>query len=86
MTRDLPSQRVWVIRAGKRSKAHDLFIEGNVVALERQNVGNLTELPSVKKAFTDQLKSLAIQGGGWRCISWSHSSSILRFYSRDTRR
>ena len=63
MMKGLPTQRVWVIRAGKLARAHNLFLNENIVALERQNVGNLKELPTARKAFTEKLRALAVLGG-----------------------
>lgn len=41
----------WGIRAGKGGKAHDLFIDEGVIALEDADLGDLSKLESNREAF-----------------------------------
>lgn len=45
--------RVWVVRAGRRSSAHKLFIEHGLVALGAQGLGDLTSLLPTTRTRND---------------------------------
>ena len=57
------ARRVWVIRAGKRSSVHSLFVDHGLIALGRQHVGDLSRLPAEMGLFLDHVRQLAIRGG-----------------------
>jgi restriction system protein len=48
----------WVIRAGRRGKANDLFIEESVIALEDAQMLDLSKLNPTREAFFNQYVTL----------------------------
>jgi restriction system protein len=45
--------RIWVIRSGKGSKAHDLFLAEGVIALADATIGDLAKLKGSRDTFYD---------------------------------
>lgn len=43
--------RVWVIRAGRGGKAHDLFVEKSLIALDDAELGDLATIGATREAF-----------------------------------
>lgn len=44
-------KRVWAIRAGKRGEAHELFLDGSVIALVDAELGHLSKLEATRDVF-----------------------------------
>jgi restriction system protein len=51
-------QRVWGIRAGKGGRAHDVFMNGGMIALEDAAMGSLSELEYTRDAFYEKYRGL----------------------------
>ncbi len=44
-------QRTWCIRAGRSGKAHNLFLDDGLIALEDAEMGNLSKLEATRDSF-----------------------------------
>jgi len=80
------TQTFWVIRAGKNSEAHQLFIESGLIVLARQDMGNLRLLPKERSAFYAAYAShhqadgqVAIGGIGGKFFRFIHEVCVGNF-------
>lgn len=77
------TQILWVIRAGKNSEAHQLFIENGLIVLARQDMGNLRLLQKERTAFYAAYAShhhadgqVAIRGIGGKFFRFIHEVCV----------
>lgn len=52
---------MWVIRAGRRSIAHQIFLDGKVVALASQNFGDLSSMSADLPSFKRQAAEMRVE-------------------------
>lgn len=52
----LRSERIWVVRAGRRGKAHELFIQEQLIALEDADMGDLTNLCNSRHSYLEKYR------------------------------
>ena len=77
------TQTIWVIRAGKKSEAHQLFIENGLIVLARQDMGNLRLSQKERSAFYAAYAShhhadgkVAIRGIGGKFFRFIHEVCV----------
>lgn len=76
-------QSVWVVRAGAKSSAHELFMKHGFIVLARQKMGDLRLLPKDRQAFYAILASIhpswkrkAVSGIGGKFFRFIHEVSV----------
>lgn len=74
---------MWVIRAGKKADAHELFVKCGQVVLQQQLLGDLCKLPKSRTAFYEAYASrhpedgrVAIGGIGGKFYRFVHEIQV----------